>query len=207
MHGDSPTIHPAPPPYVFCQAFPSDLSSYCHNCLPFGPTPSDLCPNSTNIRLVNFNRTTQLVPSRADHSATQLVQPLPCSIVASEAKNSLQPKGAGPMLLTRDEPHRQKPDTKWFMRFMEQCTRRNRSLALALPAQIKASFHQRWIFSYHAAGGATKTLGPSKFSNLLKATFFAGKPNIKFLERPWVVDPGNWILLGFHAPILHHVAG
>lgn len=187
--------------------FPSDLSSYRHNCLSFGPAPSDLCPNSTNVRLVNFNRALQLVSSRADHSATQFVQPLPCSIVASEAKNSLQPKGTGPMLLTRDEPHRQKPDTKWFVRFMEQCTSRNRSLVLALPAQIKASFHQRWNFSYYAASGATKTVGPSKLSNILKAIFFAGKPNIKFLERSWVVGPGNRIFLGFHDPILHYVAG
>jgi hypothetical protein len=27
------------------------------------------------------------------------------------------------------------------------------------------------------------------------------------LESPWVVGPGNRILLGFHANILHHVAG
>ena len=184
-----------------------DFGGYCNNRFSICPTPSDLCSNSTKIGFINFDRAIQLVPSGLSHSTTQFVKPLPCSIVAPKTKNSLQPKCAGSMLLTGNEPHGEKPSAKRFASLMKQCSCCNRSLTLALSAQKNSSLNQRWIFRVYPAGRAPETFRPSKFGDILEAVFFAAKPVIKFLKRSWVVGPGDWVNRCVHTPILQVVAG
>ncbi len=150
--------------YICLALFPGTSAAYnAHNngCVSLlcAPAPSDLCSNSTKIGFINFNRTIQLVPSGLNHPTAQFVKPLPCSIVAPKTKNSLQPKCAGSMLLTGNEPHGEKPSAKWFVSLVKQCSCRNRSLTFALSAQKKASLNQRWIFRCYPAGRALETLG------------------------------------------------
>jgi len=187
--------------------FSPDFGGYSNNRLSFSPTPSDLRSNSTNIGFINFDRPLQLVPSGSNHPSTQFVQPHPCSVVAPEAKNSLQAKSAGSMLLTGNEPHGEEPSPKWFVSLVEQCSCGNKSFTFALSAQEKASFHQRWILRCYPAGRAPETFRPSKFSDILEAVIFAAKPVIKFLKRSRVVSPGNWMNRCVHVPILQVVAG
>jgi hypothetical protein len=49
----------------------------------------------------------------AYHCSTQFVQPRPCRIVTTKAQNTLQPKCARPILLTRNKPYCEEPSPKW----------------------------------------------------------------------------------------------
>lgn len=144
--------------------FSPDFGGYHNNHLSFSTTPSDLCSNTTYIDFINFDRPLQLVPSGTNHPSTQFVKPLPRSVVAPKAENSLQAKSAGSMLLTRNEPHGEKPSTKWFVSLVKQCPGGNRSLTFALSTQKKASPYQRWIFRCYPAGRAPETFRPSNFT-------------------------------------------
>ena len=189
------------------RSFSSDFGGYRNNRLSLSPTPSGLCSNSTYIGFINFDRSMQLVPSSSNHPSPQFVKPLPCSVVAPKAENSLQAKSAGSVLLTGNKPHGEKPNTKRFVSLMKQCSCSNGSLAFALSAQEKASPHQGWIFRCYPAGRAPETFRPSKFSNILEAVVFGAKPVIKFLKRSRVVSPGNRVNRCVHEPILQVAAG
>lgn len=62
------------------------------------------------IGFINFNDAMQTVATRTNHRSTQLVQQHPCRLIASDPKSALQPQSADSVLLTRDMPHRSKPE-------------------------------------------------------------------------------------------------
>ena len=102
---------------------------------------ADSSPNAANIGFIHLNRSCQPVAARANHCATQFVEPIPCSIVTSEAKNPLKSEGTGSIFLTGYKPHGEKPGPKRLMRPMKQRSSCNGSLFLTFYAQKKPSPH------------------------------------------------------------------
>ena len=188
----------------------ASTSHFCGNSndnFTFGTTAADFFSYASNIGLISFDSTSQMISTWAYHCSAQFVQPSPCRIVTAKAKNTLQSKCARPILLTRNKPYCEEPSPKWFVSFMKQCSSSNRCLTFTFSAQKKSSPHYRRIFLKNSARRTTKALRPSKLRNIGKAGLFSAKPFIKFLECSRVVNATNWVPSLFHSHILHVVAG
>ena len=120
----------------------SDFRAYGHNRFSFRTTPPDLFANTSEISFVDFNTAGQLLSTRAHHGPAQFMKPTPCRMVTTQPQNPLHTKRAGTVLLTRDEPYRQNPCTKGFVRSVKQSPGSNRSLPLTLSTKIKLPPHQ-----------------------------------------------------------------
>ncbi len=87
---------------------------------------------STNAGFVNLNAPREPITSRPHHRSSELVQPLPSSLVAPWLNDSSQAKGVGTIFLRRDLPHRAKPQPQRLTSAMENCTSSHRSLSAAV---------------------------------------------------------------------------
>ena len=79
---------------------------------------------AAHIGFVNLDSPRQKVSSWPDHCPAQFVQPGPGRLVAAQPEFSLQAEGADAVLLTGDEPHRQKPHSQRLARILEHGTSR-----------------------------------------------------------------------------------
>ena len=64
---------------------------------------------ATDICFINFNQSRQPITARSHHGATQLVKPCPGGFISREAKLTLKPHCANPILFRSNQPHGEEP--------------------------------------------------------------------------------------------------
>jgi len=178
-----------------------------NNRFPLSTSPTDLRPTASNICLINFNGSGQLISARAHHRTAQFMKPNPRCIVAAKAENSFQTESASSMLLACHKPHGKKPSSQGFVSLMKQCSRSYRCLPLTISAKKETTPHHRGPFRDISATGATESFRPPKPDNVVEAGLFAAKPFLKLLERSRIVNAGNRMSLFFHGHMLRYAAG
>ncbi len=184
-----------------------DFCCYGNNRLSLSTSPTDLRPTASNICLINFNGTGQLISTRAHHRTTQLMKPNPRCIVAAKSENPFQTESASSMLLACHEPHGKEPSSQGFVGLVKQCPRSYRCLPFTFSAKKEASPHHRGLFRGVSATGATESIWPPKLGNVVEAGIFATKPFLKLLERSRIINAGNRVSLLFHEHMLRYSAG
>jgi hypothetical protein len=171
------------------------------------PPPAHPCCNATDIGFINLNRSGQPVPPRTNHCPAQFVEPIPGRIIAPNTKNPLQSQSAGSIFLTGYKPHGEKPGAQRFMCAMKQSSRSNGRLSLAFHAQVNPTFHQGRGLRMEAAVGTAKTIWPSEFTDIPKASILIAKPFVELLKCGRIVNSAYRLRWSFHARTLHVVAG
>jgi len=76
---------------------------------------------------------------------------------------------------------------------MKQGSSSDRYLPFTFSAEKETTPHQRWLLGTESAIGTSKTFGPAKFRNIVKASTFAAKPFIKLLESSRIINAGNGV--------------
>ena len=180
---------------------------YGNDSFSFSTSTTNLLPDSSDVGFIYFNFSGQLIPSGAHHRTTQFMKPSPGCIITAKPKDPFQSEGTGSMFLTRHKPHSQKPRPKWFVTPMKQSSRSNGRLSFTFSAKVKTPSHQGRLVSLFCTAGANKSLRPSKFRNIFKASIFAAKPFIKVLDCSRIINARNGVPGLFHDHILHLVAG
>ena len=154
---------------------------------------------ATNVRLIDLDRSVEPFASRSDHCPSQLVQPGPGCLVATQAKYALKTECTGAVLLACNEPHRLKPDPQWLASVLKHGSRRNRDLTTTLPTmQIAPRGNPGRGLA--PAARALISLRPTDAKNITPAGGLIRKPAIKLLEIPGVVVARHGSGKGIHAP-------
>jgi len=185
----------------------ADFCGYRYNRFSFSATTPSFLANTSNVGFVDFNTSSELLSAWAHHCSAQLMEPIPCRMVAAQPKHPLQAQSASAILLARDKPYCKKPRTKWLVRSVKQCSGSDGSLPLTLSTKIKAPPHQPRLIGTVPAFGATKTIWPSKSRNVVKTGLFTAKPLVEFFECSRIINANNWEPRFFHVHILYLVVG
>src|SRR5271165_5912314 len=157
--------------------------------------------HTANIGLVHLYRSTERVPSRADHCPAQLVQPGPRRLVTSEAKNTLQPQSTDAVLLVGDIPHCHEPHAQRLSGVLKDRPSRQRRLPLApLAVQQPPRRHPR--LAGPCAVRADESVRPAQTLDILAASSVAAEPLVNFLKRPGVINPRDKVTGVLHHPRL-----
>jgi len=181
-------------------SFPVFLSGNYNQCLTFRLTASDAFFWAAKIGFVNLNSSNKTVAPRSNHCASQFVKPSPCSLVATQTQDTLEPERISAGFLTRYKPHSLKPSTQWLPRSLKDCTGGSRCLPLASCASQKASGGCPSFIS--TTTRAAKAIGPPKALQIVNARFFGRKPTVKFLKRPRIINSADWVEIMAHHYIL-----
>src|SRR6266699_4663841 len=165
------------------------LSSDDNQRLTLSLAPTRAFLNAPDVGFVHLDASRQTVPPRSHHRATQLVQPRPCCLVASQSKYPLQPQGAGPVLLRRNPVHRAKPIHQGLARVLEDRPCCHRGLVATFAALQQHRSH--WPVSIALTTRAAKTLRPAKPEQVVAARLLRRELGIElaqiareFLHRP-----------------------
>ena len=160
---------------------------YCNTneCFAFGTTTAFSWLFSTHIGLVDFYQTTQLISAGPYHRATKFLQPLPSSVIAAQAKNSLQSESICPIFLTSDVPHSTKPKPQGFPSAMKNSSGGDRSLRSTSNAMEKTPICSP--SARFSAMRANKALRPSQCSEVFDTSGLRAKPFLKLKQVPWVI--------------------
>ena len=153
------------------------LSGYCNQRLGFGLAAPDALLDPAQVGLIHLHTAAEAVPSWSHHSAAQLVQPTPGRLVAAQSQHTLQPQGAGPVLLAGHPPHGPKPQGQRFARVLEDRARRHRSLpaaACALPQHF-ANWPRLVVFTPWAA----EPLRPAHLKQVVSTGLLGSEPRFE----------------------------
>ena len=156
-----------------------------NECFSFSATATFAWLLSTDISLVDFDQTTQLVSTGPHHRTTKFLQPLPSSMIATEVKSSLQPESICSVFLASDVPHSMKPKPQRFASTMKNSSGGNRSLPSTLNAMEKPSI--RSPSALFSAMRTNKALRPSQCSQVFDTSGLSAKPILKFKQVLWVI--------------------
>src|SRR5271157_5141505 len=157
--------------------------------------------HTANIGLVHLYRSTERVPSGADHCPAQLVQPGPGRLVTAEAKNTLQPQSTDAVLLVGDIPHCHEPHAQRLSGVLKDRPSRQRRLPLApLAVQQPPRRHPR--LAGPSAVRADESVRPAQTLDILAASSVTAEPLVNFLKRPGVINPRDKVTGVLHHPRL-----
>lgn len=148
--------------------------------------------------LIDFNGTRQLVSSRSDHGAPQLVQPSPGGLITAQTQDPLETQCASAALLVGNEPHGLKPTPHRFPRALEVCSGDQRGLPLARAASQQAAPRHPGVAS--ATSRATKAIRPPHPLKICDARPLRREPLLELLNRPRVIDSAD----GVRTVLAHH---
>lgn len=84
------------------------------------------------------------------------MQPTPCRLVATEAKNALKTESVDTVLLARYVPHCLEPDAQWLPSTFEDCARNHRSLVLARGASQLLACRRPCLAPHRILGTRTR---------------------------------------------------
>ena len=154
------------------------LHSDHHHRFPDHPTTRTALFGSSDKGLVDLDVPLETVASRGNHGATQLVQPSPRGLVASETKDSLNRHRTGPGFRPGQIPHRPKPRAQRFARTLEDRPGPPRALITAVPAHYQSTLRRPALLS--AASATNKTLRPPKAQQIGFASRFATETRLEF---------------------------
>jgi len=87
---------------------------------------------AANVGFVDFNLASKSITPRSYHGPEQLVQPRPSCFVAAQSKCPLQSQSAHAILLTGDDPHREKPGAQRLVGVLKHSARRQRRTAVTI---------------------------------------------------------------------------
>ena len=154
---------------------------FCRNDyqrLSFGTAPTFACLLSTNVALINFNCSSQIITSWGNHSTSELMEPDPCCPITPQSKDSFKPHCTRAILLTGNPPDHSKPKCQWLMRAVENRTRDNGSLVITLSALKQNGTYRPRPFMTTAQ--TMKTIRPAQLIKIITAVFFCRKPGLEF---------------------------
>src|SRR5579862_9587839 len=135
---------------------------------------------ATQISLIHLDPPCQPVASRADHRATQFVQPCPGSFVASQSQHSLQSQCAGAGLLSCHPIHGAKPVCQWLACVLEDRSRSHRGLVAARTALHQHNPH--WPVLSAPATRAPEALRPAQPEQIIPAGLLSRKFRSEFAQ-------------------------
>jgi hypothetical protein len=140
---------------------------------------------------------TKSVATRPHHRASQLVQPSPCRLVATQPKDTFQTQSACSVLLAGYKPYCQKPCFQRDPRSLEYRTRRDRDIFATIPTMQVPSFRYPRLLE----GSASWTLVPrwpaQRYKIFATGGLFLEKA-VELVECTRVVDPADWPLRHAH---------
>lgn len=146
---------------------------------------------AAKVRFINLHTPAQLVSSRADHGTAHLVQPGPCRLVTTKARDTHQPKSISSSFLTGDIPSCLEPSSKRLAGPLKNCASRHRCLSLTgrapdLPSSCPPS-------AGATTGRANKSSGPTNSHQIVGTSFLCREPLVEFLHRPRIVHSANGV--------------
>jgi hypothetical protein len=170
------------------------LRGYDDERLILGTTAPDAFCRGAPERLVHFHRAMQPIPAGSNHCTAKLVKQRPSSSVTAKSENPLQAECTDTILLTRDMPHRPKPNCQRQAAILKNRSGTNRRLVPTPAAKQQTPAHQPG--GTNAATGANKSVRPPQLEQIAPTAIFGRKPSFQFQQRPRVI-------LINHLPTLH----
>src|SRR6266699_2328814 len=140
---------------------------------------------STHLGFVHFDSTAEFIPAGSHHGPAQLVQNRPSCLIAAQAQDALQPKCAGPILLTGHVPERPAPQPQGQTAILENSTGRYRCLVTTGGAYQPSSL-RRPSFS-PSTPWAHESLWPAQGRQVSTALLVGGKLLFQFQKRRRIV--------------------
>jgi hypothetical protein len=176
------------------------LSGDYNQGLPFRLTAPNALFWAAKIGFVNLNSSNKAVAPKSNHCAPQFVNPSPCSLVATQTQDALEPERISTGLLARYKPHSLKPSMQRLPCSLKNCASCSRCLPLAGCASQKASGGRPSFTS--TTSRATKAVRPPKALQIVNARFISRKPTVKFLKCPRIINPADRVEIMAHHYIL-----
>ena len=156
--------------------------------------------SSPNKSFVNFYSAAQGCSSWPNHSASHFVKPAPCCLVTLQTKNTFETQCTSTEFLARDVPNCLKPKAKRFSCSLEYSSGNERHFMFANRTAEEPCLHPPCFSSI--ADRTNKTIGPTKFFQIIKTSLFRREPFVELLQCFRVVNPPNWMgTVIFHAPL------
>ncbi len=131
-------------------------------------------------RFHQLPRTSKVIPARADHGATQLMQPGPRGTIAPKPQNTLKAQCTDPRLLIGYVPHRLKPKFQRFPGILKNGPCSYGGLKITRSASIQTTVHDPK--SFKTTPWTSKTFRPSQSRQIIDTGLFRGKFFFKFLH-------------------------
>src|SRR5712692_9550345 len=141
--------------------------------------------HSTHLGFVHFDATAEFIPAGSHHGPAQLVQNRPSGLIAAQTQDALQPKCAGPILLTGHVPERPAPQPQGQTAILENSTGRDRCLVTTGGAYQPSSL-RRPSFP-PSTPWAHKSLWPAQGRQVSTALLVGGKLLFQFQKRRRIV--------------------
>jgi hypothetical protein len=151
-----------------------------HQNLSSGPATTLTRFTAANIGFINFHGTSKVIPARADHGATQLMQPGPRGTIAPKPQNTLKAQCTDPRLLIDYVPHRLKPKFQRFPGILKNGPCSYGGLKITRSASIQTTVHDPK--SFKTTPWTSKTFRPSQSRQIIDTGLFRGKFFFKFLH-------------------------
>lgn len=142
-----------------------------------GSTASLAGLRAADVRLIYLYRSRKPVAPRAYHCTPQFMEPSPSGAVTAQTQVALQSDCANAVLPACHMPYCPEPHMERFVRVLKNGPGRYRSLIIAVPATVKASFGVPSLAG--TASGTPKATRPAQFRQVLKAGFFRSEALFK----------------------------
>lgn len=113
------------------------LNSYSHFAFMVSAATAFAATFTTKVELIGFNLSRQGLAVRENCAGSELLQPAPSSAIAAKTKHFLQGNSINARLAGRKPPQGLEPNGQRFFSPVQDRTRGDRSLFLALSAQIE----------------------------------------------------------------------
>lgn len=149
---------------------------------------------TTKVGFINLNDTGQTVTARPHHGYPKFLQPYPGSFIPWQAQNSLKPQRTDTIFLASNIPNGPKPQSQWFPGILEDGSRGDRDLIIALATAIQTSLGCPGFVTATSRTG--KPLRPPHLKQISTAVLFRSKPLFEFKD-------GSGIIFNFHQPLYY----
>jgi hypothetical protein len=149
---------------------------------------------AANVGFINLNGTGQPVTAWPHHGYPKFLQPDPSSFIAWQAQNPLQSQRTDTIFLAGNMPNGSKPQPQWLPGVLEDGSRGDRDLRIALATAIQASLGLPGFII--ATSRTRKPRRPPQLKQLSTAGLFRSKPLFEFQD-------GSGIIFNFHQPLYY----
>ena len=149
---------------------------------------------TTNVGFINLNDTGQTVTARPYHGYPKFLQPYPGGFIPWQSQNPLKPQRTDTIFLAGNMPNSPKPQPQWFPGVLEDGSRGDRDLIIALATAIQTSLGCPGFVT--AASWTTKPLRPPHLKQISTAVLFRRKPLFEFKD-------GSGIIFNCHQPLYY----